>query len=258
MKIKGIFLLTSGLTPQYSGEMSIIFISDLHLSEGLPGVTAKFREYLGSLPAECEALYILGDLFEVWIGDDAVTPFQLEMAELLHTVSKQCPIYFMAGNRDFLLGNDYCAKAGMTYIKDPSVINLYGCKILLAHGDSLCTQDKFYQFYRSIVRSRIFKAIFLSLPLNYRNSIATKMRQRSQQGNQHKSDELMDVDHKALKKLMKKHDCHQIIYGHTHRPSICFYDLNSTIKKVFVLSDWHKQGNALIFTGNSLSKLVYF
>jgi len=238
--------------------MSIIFISDLHLSAQQPCITNKFREYLNSLPADAEALYILGDLFEVWIGDDAATSFQLKIAEFLKSASKKCPIYFMAGNRDFLLGKAYCTQSNMIYLNDPSVIELYGHKTLLLHGDSLCTQDTLYQLYRHIVRSRIFKFLFLSFPLTYRKNIASKMRQRSKQNNQHKRDTLMDVDNKALKKLMSKYNCTQAVYGHTHRPSIYFYEMNAEIKKVFVLSDWHKQGNVLIFDEDGLNNLYYF
>lgn len=238
--------------------MRTIFISDLHLGEQLPFVTEKFRELLTNLSSDIEALYILGDLFEVWIGDDEETAFQQEISKLIKTASLHCPIYFMPGNRDFLLGKAYCELSGMTYLRDPSCIHLYKQKTLLLHGDSLCKQDKLHQYYRFIVRSRFFKRVFLSLPLSYRKTIALKMRQRSKQRNQAISDELMDIDSNSLKKLMKKQQCTQAIYGHTHRPSIYYFDIETELKKVFVLSDWHSHGNTLEFDATGFSSMSYF
>lgn len=218
--------------------MQTAFISDLHLSEQHPEITAYFDDFLKELPRDLDAIYILGDLFEVWIGDDEMTSFQLKIAQLLKAASQHWPIYFLPGNRDFLLRSDFCKMSGMSYLKDPTVINLYGTKTLLMHGDGLCTQDKLFQLYRKIVRSQLFKILFLKLPLTYRKKVALKMRKQSQNRNQRISTELMDVDQNSLKKIMQKYRCTQAIYGHTHRPSIYYFDVSTNLKKVYVLTDW--------------------
>jgi UDP-2,3-diacylglucosamine hydrolase len=238
--------------------MKTYFISDLHLSETYPEITKKFTDFLVSVTAKCKALHILGDLFEVWIGDDAASSFQLEIAKQLKSASKHFPIYFMPGNRDFLLGKHYCQMAGMNYLSDPSVITINQGKIVLMHGDGLCSDDKLFQFYRYIVRSSIFIKIFCILPLKWREKIALKMRLNSKKRNQKISIELMDINSGTLVHRMDKQNVSQAIYGHTHRPSIRLVQCTKGLKQVFVLSDWHEQGNALIIDSNSLKKLIYF
>lgn len=243
--------------------MKTAFISDLHLSEQHPEITTHFQDFLRHLPEDLEALYILGDLFETWIGDDENTPFQKHVASILKTASQYCTIYFMPGNRDFLLGNNFCILSGMNYLKDPTVITLYGIKTLLMHGDSLCTQDKLFQVYRKIVRSSLFKFLFLKISLSNRKKIAIKMRNRSRQRNQRISTELMDVNYDSLKQMMRKYHCTQAIYGHTHRPGVYYFDMQSTIKKVYVLYDWNESenerwGKNILYKKNLSKYEIYF
>ncbi len=238
--------------------MSIYFISDLHLNEQSQEITQKFTDFLYGLPKDTQALYILGDLFEVWIGDDENTAFQQKIACLLKTASQIFPIYFMPGNRDFLLGENYCKQSGMIYLEDPTLIEIDHVSTLLVHGDSLCTHDKLHQGYRRIVRTKLFKKIFLVLPLAFRKIIASRMRQNSQRRNQKISMELMDISFDSLKKIMSESNVSQIIYGHTHRPSIFFFTQNQQFKTVFVLSDWHEQGHALQFMDAHHHQSIYF
>lgn len=238
--------------------MSIYFISDLHLSEQHPEITEKFAFFLQTLPADTEKLYILGDLFEVWVGDDENTVFQQEIAALIKNASKKFPVYFMAGNRDFSLGKKYCTQSGMLALTEPSVVLIQGEPTLLLHGDSLCTQDKSHQIFRGIIRSRLTIGFLLTLPLSWRKKLGVFLRKKSMGRNQRISSELMDVHFASLKSLMQKFNVRQVIYGHTHRPSIFYFDINKQINKVFVLSDWGKQGHALVFSEGSFGHSVYF
>lgn len=238
--------------------MPLYFISDLHLNENQPEITEKFSSFLQKLPDDTEALYILGDLFEVWIGDDEKTAFQVKIAALIKTASMRFPVYFMPGNRDFSIGKEYCQQSGMKYLKDPTVVTLQHTRTLLLHGDSLCTQDRSHQLFRQISRSRIILGSFLALPLIWRKKLAEFLRHRSQRRNQRISMDLMDIHFESLKALMRKFKVRQVIYGHTHRPSIFYFDIHQQLKKVFVLSDWHQLGHALMFDDNHHSSSFYF
>lgn len=238
--------------------MSIYFISDLHLNENQPEITEKFSGFLQQLPEETDALYILGDLFEVWVGDDEKTAFQGEIAGIIKTAAMRFPIYFMPGNRDFAVGKEYCQQSGMQYLKDPTVVTIQDIPTLLLHGDSLCTQDRTHQMFRCIIRARITIAFLLALPLQWRKNLGSFLRNKSQQRNQRISMELMDIQFDSLKALMQKLNVRQVIYGHTHRPSIFYFDIHQQIKKVFVLSDWHQQGQALMFDDDHHSSSFYF
>jgi UDP-2,3-diacylglucosamine hydrolase len=197
--------------------MSTLFISDLHLSEHRPDLTAAFLRFLQQQAPHAQALYILGDLFEFWIGDDERSPLQLEIAEALATLSQQgVALYYIHGNRDFMIGKAFARASGMTLLPAEFMLNLYGRRTLLLHGDQLCTLDEKYQRFRRITSWRWLRWIFLRLPLSKRLEIAGKMRQ----GKKGKSLMLMDVTPEAVAALMHRHQTSLMIHGHTHKPAI--------------------------------------
>lgn len=215
-----------------------LFISDLHLDAQNPSITHTFFYFLEHVALKADALYILGDLFESYIGDDDNTPF---IQSITHALSKlnddNIPVFIMHGNRDFLIGKKFADNAGAILISDPMLIDLYHQKILLMHGDSLCTQDKNHQRFRKITQNKITKKIFLSLPLSFRKKIANQLRQESTQHNRYKSAEIMDVSEEAAAAVLKKYSAQKIIHGHTHRPMIT--------QNRIVLGMWHEHGNYL-------------
>lgn len=221
--------------------MKTLFISDLHLSPTTPDITQVFSQLLSHKMQEIDALYILGDLFELWIGDDDKHPFHEQIAQTIAQVTQYCPVFFMHGNRDFLLGQHFAKQCGMQLLTDPTLIDLYGRPALLMHGDSLCTQDSAYQRYRKYARSPFLQKIFLSLPLSIRRKIADRMRQTSQQQNQYKSNILMDVTQSEVEHCLNESHCSLLIHGHTHQPAI--HIKNKQIRAV--LGAWHTAGNFL-------------
>lgn len=239
--------------------MATYFISDLHLDESQPQLTELFKQALTQLH-DCEALYILGDLFEVWIGDDENSAYQQHIAQLLKAASQRYPIYFLAGNRDFLLGKRYLAQSGMIGLNDPSVVVIYGRQILLTHGDSLCTTDKAHQRFRRFVHVPGFKSLFTCLPLLWRKNLASKIRRKSQQRNRQLSLASMDTHPPAIQQLLTKHKVQQLIHGHTHQPSICLHykEDQAEPSRVVVLSDWHQLGNMLMYQPDHQIALKYF
>ncbi|MGL5295201.1 MAG: UDP-2,3-diacylglucosamine diphosphatase, partial [Aeromonas sp.] len=193
-----------------------------------------------------DALYVLGDLFEYWIGDDDPNPLHQQIATAFLALSQQnVPIYFIHGNRDFLLGQHFAKRAGMTRLNDPCVIELYGEQVLLSHGDRFCTLDKGYQRFRRITQLKWLRWLFLRLPLARRQTIAGKMRGQSQMENAHKSPRIMDVTPHAIDDTLRAHHCHMLIHGHTHRPAIHDFILDGHPARRIVLGDWFEQGSVL-------------
>ncbi|MEM1244072.1 MAG: UDP-2,3-diacylglucosamine diphosphatase [Pseudomonadota bacterium] len=232
-----------------------LFISDLHLSPQSTEINQLFINFLQQKTGDIDALYILGDLFEVWVGD-VDDNFNASILQAISAASQNCPIYFMYGNRDFMLSKKVAKKAGMRLLPDPSVIELYSRKILLMHGDSLCSEDKMYQFYRYFVQSRLSQWIYLSLPLAWRQNIANGLRQQSKQRTQTLPAPIMDTHLPSLLKAMKKHQVDFLIHGHTHKPSIRYFWPEQ--KQIIVLSDWYKQGNVLTVNQDGSYRLSYF
>ena len=218
--------------------MQTIFISDLHLSEENPETRQFFLIFLQQYHPD--ELYILGDFFEAWIGDDYEAPWVTEICEALK--ENGAKIYFMQGNRDFLLGKSFVRRCNATLLQDPTVIDLYGTKVLLTHGDVLCTQDHAYQRFRKIVRCRFLQTLFLYLPLCLRQSIAQKLRSKSGDYVKTLSSEIMDVTPSAVAEICAKHQVKHIIHGHTHRP---FIHREADYTR-YVLPDWHPKGGMLI------------
>lgn len=225
-----------------------LFVGDLHLSADRPDILAAFYGFLKQHTNHCDALYILGDLFEVWVGDDLAEPFALELAATLKRFSAHTPIYFIHGNRDFLLGKEYAALAGMTLLPEVHCIDLYGQATVLLHGDSLCTLDKAYQRFRWFRNQPWVKFIYGLLPKKRRVAIAKGLRNKSQQSNQQKSHTIMDVENHAVTDLMDKTGAILMIHGHTHRPDI--HSLARDRRRI-VVGDWYDQGSVLTVTSTN-------
>lgn len=217
-----------------------LFISDLHLDPDVPTVCEHFFTFLQSDALQAEALYILGDFFEVWVGDDDLTPFHRDILDALRHVTQQgLPVYFMHGNRDFLIGKRFARKTGVTLIKDPTVISLYGQKILLMHGDSLCTLDTQHQKSRKTMHNRWYQRAVLCLPLAYRRHVGKKIRLNSRRRKETLTNQIMDVTPDAVIDAMQTHDVNCLIHGHTHRPAVHTLNVNGKLAKRIVLGSWH-------------------
>lgn len=239
--------------------MTTLFISDLHLSEDRPDITELFFKFLHDYAQKAESLYILGDFFEYWIGDDEQTSLTQSVANALNTLShKNCKIYFTHGNRDFLVGKKYAKSANMKILKDNTVINLYNTPALLMHGDTLCTQDVAYLKFRRKVRNPITQFLFLCKKLESRRNIALQLRKMSKIHTPKVAPEILDVTASEIPRVMNKYHTQLLIHGHTHRPGIELIKMGDQFIKRIVLSDWEKEGNFLICEPNATSKLVYF
>lgn len=235
--------------------MSTLFISDLHLAPEYPATIQAFLSFLDTYARQADALYILGDFFEVWIGDDDGSPFNQAIVNALKTITHQgVPVYFMAGNRDFLVGQNFLQQTGCRLLTDPTVIDLYGVPTLLMHGDTLCTADVKYLRFRRWVRSPLLQSFFLSFSLKLRRRIADYLRQQSQRSGTDIA--LMDTASTAVNDAIVKYKVSLLIHGHTHRPSIQYFKLNEQRVSKIVLSDWHEQGNALFCYPNGERRLV--
>ena len=226
--------------------MGTLFISDLHLDEARPRITEEFARLLTAQARSADALYILGDLFESWIGDDDDSPLAAEVATHLRALADAgVPIYFMHGNRDFLLGQDYARRAGMLLLPDPTVVELHGERVLLMHGDTLCTDDIEYQKFRSVVRNRDWQRTFLAKPLIERRAFAAMARGESSRQTATKQPEIMDVNQQAVQAALRTHDIRTLIHGHTHRPATHRIVLDGKVAERVVLGDWYEQGSVL-------------
>ncbi|GGI75157.1 UDP-2,3-diacylglucosamine diphosphatase [Shewanella gelidii] len=230
--------------------MKTLFIADLHLSADRPDITAAFERFIDSCQEDVDALYILGDLFEIWMGDDLAEPFALNIAAKLKQLSQTTPIFFIHGNRDFLISKPFAKAAGLTLLPEVCVINLYGTQTVILHGDSLCTLDKPYQRFRRFRNSALIKWLYAHLPTAKRRTIANNIRQKSQQGNQQKSYSIMDVENSAVEALLQKTQATLMIHGHTHRPDIHQLEHN---RQRIVLGDWYEQGSMLSMAKNEMS-----
>ena len=219
--------------------MTTLFISDLHLEESRPDITGAFLSFLDEKAMGVEQLYILGDFFEAWIGDDERTPLQERVASALRTLSESgTEIFLMHGNRDFLIGQDFCGRAGATLLDDPTVIDLYGTPTLLMHGDSLCTADVEYQKFRANMRNPQWQQMILQRPLADRQQMARQLREISMAKNQGKEEFIMDVTPEEVVREMEVHGVQRMIHGHTHRPAEHELTANGQPAKRIVLGDW--------------------
>jgi len=221
-----------------------LFISDLHLTEERPEATERFIAFLEDKARAAEALYILGDFFEYWIGDDDLgEPFNAVVAGLLADLTRRgVPVYLMHGNRDFLIGERFCAATGARLLQDPVVQTIQGEKTLLVHGDTLCTDDLDYQAWRRKARDPAFQADFLAKPLPERRRAVGQMREKSKQVVQEKTAEIMDVNDEAVRQALRRHGVRRLIHGHTHRPGRHALEVDGQRCERWVLPDWYGRG----------------
>ncbi|EGM77485.1 UDP-2,3-diacylglucosamine hydrolase [Rheinheimera sp. A13L] len=224
-----------------------LFIADLHLSEQRPDITAAFLLFLQQKAAEADALYILGDLFEVWIGDDNPSPLLAEVATAIKALTDSAiPVYFCHGNRDFLLGQKFARRSGMQLLEPLTVVDLYGTPTLLMHGDSLCTLDIGYQKFRAWWDQKWWQKLILSLPLWYRQHLARKARRVSAMDKQGKTSDIMDVTPDEVPKVMAQYQVQHLIHGHTHRPAVhSLQGADGSAAQRYVLGDWYSQSSYL-------------
>lgn len=224
----------------------ILLISDLHLQEERPDITRAFLDLLDGRARHAKALYILGDFFDAWIGDDAMTPFQQSICQALRTLSDSgTAIYLMHGNRDFLIGQDFCKAAGCTLLADPSVVELGGEPVLLMHGDTLCTRDVAYMKLRRYLRNPLSLWTLRHLPRSTRQKLARKLRNESQAQVRMKNTEIVDVTPDEVPKVMSEHGVRTLIHGHTHRPALHKLVVEGQPARRIVLGDWDRRGWAL-------------
>ena len=223
-----------------------LFISDLHLDEGRPQITQLFLDFLQTRASGSDALYILGDLFEAWIGDDDQSTMNTGVCRVLsECAASGTPVFVMHGNRDFLLGEQFARQGNCTLLQDPARIDIYGTPTLLMHGDLLCTDDTEYQAFREMVRNPQWQAGFLNKPLEERRAIALEMRALSQQKTGGKAESIMDVNAAAVVNVMTEYRVPRLIHGHTHRPAIHDLLINGRPAQRIVLGDWYEQGSVL-------------
>ena len=230
--------------------MTTLFISDLHLEAPREDITTQFLDFLGGEAREAETLYILGDLFEAWIGDDAPDAHAERVRRgIRDLVDSGVPASFMHGNRDFLIGEGFAEQTGVTILEDPVVHELYGERILLSHGDAWCTDDAEYQAFRRQVRNPAWQRQFLSLTPEARWAMAGRARAESQASTAQKAEDIMDVNPEAVASAMRAAEVRLVLHGHTHRPAVHEFTLDGRAATRIVLGDWYGQGSVLRWDG---------
>ncbi|MEX1829055.1 UDP-2,3-diacylglucosamine diphosphatase [Luteibacter sp. CQ10] len=234
--------------------MSTLFIADLHLDEARPQITELFEHYLASDEARsASAFYILGDLVEAWIGDDDDAELPARIAHATRALRDTgVPVYFMVGNRDFLLGHAFAERAGMTLLDDGTVHDIEGTPTLLMHGDVLCTDDVEYQAVRAQVRTDAWKQQILSMPLEARRAFAAKARSDSKSRTGRIDETIMDVNQGAVENTMRDAGVHRLVHGHTHRPAVHDFTLDGMPAQRIVLGDWYDHGSVLRIDGDAV------
>jgi UDP-2,3-diacylglucosamine hydrolase len=224
----------------------VLFISDLHLDPAAPAIARQFLRFLAEDARGAGALYILGDLFEVWLGDDDPAPEARAIVSALRELSTAgVPCYFMHGNRDFLVGERFATETGCRLLQDGSVVDVFGEHILLMHGDALCTDDRSYQRLRRIVRNPVTQWVFRRMSLEQRRGLADRLRAGSRTHVGETAPEIMDVNAGAVTEAFRRAKVTTLVHGHTHRPAIHRLDVDGTAARRIVLGDWHTQGSVL-------------
>lgn len=238
---------------QTTNELATYFIADLHLAQNRPDITACFLRFLENEATKAQTLYILGDLFEAWIGDDDDSDFVATIANALTTLSNfGAKIYYIHGNRDFLLGQRFAQKSSMILLPEVDLIQLYGQAVVVMHGDTLCTKDIAYQEFRKKSRTWWWQAMIKSLPLFVRKKIAANYRKRSAAATSMKSQDIMDVTPEEVVNCLESYRSQLLIHGHTHRPAVHALDANGNKAQRIVLGDWYEQGAWLKVTPTSM------
>ncbi|MCG7598690.1 UDP-2,3-diacylglucosamine diphosphatase [Halomonas sp. McH1-25] len=240
--------------------MTIRLISDLHLHAGAPEIAEGFLRYLDERGRHAESLYILGDFFEAWIGDDYQGEFEARIIAALKDVSDSgTQLYFMHGNRDFLIGEGFAQATGSTLLPDPSIVTLGDQRILLMHGDSLCTRDETYMKFRAMVRDPQWQAQILALPVEQRLELARSLRSQSGEASSNKAEDIMDVTPEDVVHEMAQHNVRTLIHGHTHRPAVHELQVAGDAAKRIVLGDWQPhQGWEIRIETNGQPELLQF
>ena len=234
-----------------------LFISDLHLDEADSTSYDQFKQVITGLDSNIDALFILGDFFNAWIGDDDLSPFNESIIVLLKSVrEKNIPVYLMHGNRDFLLSKKFLAQTGCTFLPDETCVTIYGSPVLLMHGDTLCVDDRAYQRARIFMRNRFLLFLFVCLPLSLRRKIATKMRNASKKHTTSAPLYVMDVTQAEVARVMQKNNTHFLIHGHTHKPAFHQFTIDNEAYTRIVLGAWHKQSSVLVWYENGNKELI--
>ena len=228
--------------------MRTLFVSDVHLNVVRADIVGAFLAFLEQKARHADALFILGDLFDEWLGDDDDKPPHGEVCDALAALTATgLPVSVVHGNHDFLLGKKFTKRSGCSLLGDHTIIDIYGTSTLIMHGDTLCTDDVDYQAFRKMTRNPIMQKMFLSLPLAKRAEKAAGIRQGSREDVALKSDEIMDVTTEAVDAVMRKYNVRHLIHGHTHRPAVHSFTLNDQEATRIVLGDWYEQDSVLIW-----------
>ena len=231
--------------------MRQLFISDLHLDVDRPASIARFLDFLKREASHASALYILGDLFEAWIGDDDTNPGYAPIIAVLADLKLSgVPCFFMHGNRDFLIGKRFATATGCTLLAENEVVEIEGDRVLLTHGDLLCTDDKPYMALRAVVRDPAWQREFLAKPPAERRRIADDLRSKSQTAIAAKSEEIMDANQSAVEAAMRRHDVSILLHGHTHRPAVHTFSIDGRDATRIVLGAWYDQGSVVRWDEN--------
>lgn len=226
--------------------MTTLFISDLHLEGDRPDIAGQFFDFLRSEAARADALYILGDLFESWVGDDDPDPHYAEVkAALRKLATGGTPLYFMHGNRDFMIGQRFAEETAATLLADPVLLRIEGTEVLLSHGDAMCTDDIEYQAFRQMTRNPAWQAMMLQKPLAERLAFARQARAASMQRGATLNPVISDVNQAAVEALMRQHGATLLLHGHTHRPAVHEFTLDGQPATRIVLGDWYEQGSVV-------------
>jgi len=227
--------------------VTTLFISDLHLCGTRPAITRLFLDFLQRRASAADALYILGDLFEYWIGDEAIRQeeFRAIVGGLRELTASGTPVYVMHGNRDFLMAAGFEKATGCRLLPDPTRIDLHGTPTLLMHGDSMCIDDVEYMAFRTQVRNPVWQREFLGKPITERDQIVRNYREISKNSTASKRPEIMDVNQQAVETVMREHGVRRLIHGHTHRPKEHVFTLDGQPARRMVLGDWYEQGSVL-------------
>lgn len=234
-----------------------LFISDLHLADERPEINSLFFRFLNDTAQGADALYILGDLFEYWVGDDQLDhdPLARSVTDSIRRLSDAgTRVYFMHGNRDFLIGERFAREAGLTILPDPTLIKLYDQQILLMHGDTLCTDDVAYQKFRVQTRTTEWKNATLAQPYEARQQLARSIRAQSDSEKNQKPEEIMDVTEAAVEDAFRMHHHPLMIHGHTHRPATHRHSVDGRTCERWVLADWHGRWECLVISKHGMHR----
>ena len=235
-----------------------LFVADVHLCESRPAASARFFSFLRDTAPHATALYILGDLFEAWVGDDDLeSPLHRTVAaHFADLAARGVETFFMHGNRDFMLAGHYAGLCGMQLLPDPVVVDLFGTPTLLTHGDTLCTADTDYQRYRRVMRHPLMLKILRMLPLSLRHAMAARARSGSEQAKTHKPSDIMDVDPQAVTAMLSHYGVQRMIHGHTHRPAHHEFIAHGKKYERWVLPDWYGDSEGYIVCDANSCQLV--